>query len=122
MLVETSSATLTDPSMEGSETVFSLRFGIEIFWRYVNGASVETLEFLERAKVIWMPGWESALTFVAFEKHHICKWLESLLDMLQQPSSEVRADFHRPYRHIGFAADCEFCRKSVISIFRFFGP
>ena len=81
MLVETSSATLTDPSMKGSEPVFSLRFGIEIFWRDVNRTSVETLEFLEWARVIWMPCWESALTFVALEKHHICKWLESFLDM-----------------------------------------
>ena len=122
MFVEASPASLTDPSMESSEPVFSFRFSIEIFRCHVNGTRAKSLEFLERAGIIWMPCWESTLTFVAFEKHHICKWFESFLDVFQQSSSEVRANLHCPYRHIGFAADCKFIKESSIVRCTFFSP
>ena len=122
MFVEASSATLTDPSMESSETVFSFRFSIEIFRCHVNGTRAKALEFIERAGIIWMPCWESTLTFVALEKDHICKWFESFLDVFQQSSSEVRANLHCPYRHLAFAADCKLSRESSIVRCRFFTP
>ena len=69
-----------------------------------------------------MPSGESVLAFIAFEKYHVVKWLESISDSFENTSSELRAVLGSSHGHITVATERQLVRETIVTVRANFGP
>ena len=69
-----------------------------------------------------MPSGESVLAFVAFEKYHVVKWLESIFDSFENTSSELRAVLGSSHGHITVGTERQLVRETIVTVRTHLGP
>ena len=69
-----------------------------------------------------MPSGESVLAFVAFEKYHVVKWLESISDSFQNTTSKFRPVLRSSHGHITVATESQLIRETIVTVCTNLGP
>ena len=121
-LLETAATTQTCACVESSQATFSCGLRVKVHRIDIYRTGRHAFELLQWAWKVWMPSGESVLAFVAFEKYHVVKWLESISDSFENTSSELRAVLGSSHGHITVATERQLVRETIVTVRANFGP